>query len=189
VDLVVGLLTPQEGEIRLDEVSLRQIDLKQWRHMIGYVPQETILLHDTILNNLTLGDAKITEQDALAALRAAGAMEFVERLADGIHHVVGERGGNLSGGERQRIAIARALVHQPQLLIFDEATSALDPESEAMVCETMRSLRGKHTILAISHRTALLTCADHGYIIRDGIAEPLDFTEGNYLISASQNAI
>ena len=189
LDLVVGLLTPQVGEIQLDGVSLRQIDLKQWRHMIGYVPQETILLHDTILNNITLGDAKLTEQDTLAALEAAGAMEFVNKLADGIHHVVGERGGNLSGGQRQRIAIARSLVHQPQLLIFDEATSALDPVSEGMVCETMRSLRGKHTILAISHRTALLTCADHGYMIRDGVAEPIDFTEGHRLISAAQNAI
>lgn len=189
LDLVVGLLTPQEGEIRLDGVSLRQIDLKQWRHMIGYVPQETILLHDTIVNNITLGDAKLTEQDTLAALEAAGAMEFVDRLPDGIHHVVGERGGNLSGGQRQRIAIARSLVHKPQLLIFDEATSALDPVNEGLVCETMRSLRGKHTILAISHRTALLTCADHGYMIRDGVAEPIDFTEGNYLISAAQNAI
>jgi ATP-binding cassette, subfamily C, bacterial len=189
LDLVVGLMTPQEGDIRLDGVSLREIDLKQWRRMIGYVPQETVLLHDTILNNVTLGDAKLTEQDALAALKAAGAMEFVDKLADGIHHVVGERGGKLSGGQRQRIAIARALVHQPKLLILDEATSALDPVSEAMVCETMRSLRGKHTLLAISHQTALLSCADHGYMIRDGVAEAIDPKEGDHLISAAQNAI
>jgi ATP-binding cassette subfamily C protein len=189
VDLLVGLLTPQEGEIRLDGVPLNQVDLKQWRRMIGYVPQETVLLHDTIVNNITLGDTKLTEQDALAALVAAGAMEFVGDLVEGIHHVVGERGSKLSGGQRQRIAIARALVHQPKLLIFDEATSALDPVSEAMVCETMRTLRGKHTILAISHQTALLSCADHGYMIRAGVAEPMDLSEGNCLISAAQNAI
>ena len=189
LDLLVGLMTPQDGEIGLDGVSLRQIDLKQWRRMVGYVPQETVLLHDTILNNITLGDDTLTEQDAVSALTAAGAMEFVDKLADGIHHVVGERGGNLSGGQRQRIAIARSLVHQPKLLIFDEATSALDPVSEGMVCETMRSLRGKHTILAISHQSALLTCADHGYMIRDGVAEPIEFSEGNHLISAAQNAI
>ncbi len=189
LDLVVGLMTPQEGEIRLDGVSLREIDLKQWRRMIGYVPQETVLLHDTIINNIMLGDEKLTEQDALVALKAAGAMEFVDSLAENIHHVVGERGGKLSGGQRQRIAIARALVHKPKLLIFDEATSALDPVSEAMVCETMRSLRGKHTILAISHQTALLSCADHGYMIRDGVAEPIDLNEGDHLISAAQNAI
>ena len=189
LDLVAGLLTPQEGEIRLDGVPLNQVDLKQWRRMIGYVPQETVLLHDTIINNITLGDAKLTEQDALAALVAAGAMEFVGDLAEGIHHVVGERGSKLSGGQRQRIAIARALVHKPKLLIFDEATSALDPVSEAMVCETMRALRGKHTILAISHQTALLNCADHGYRIRAGVAEPVDLSEGNCLISEAQNAI
>jgi len=188
LDLVVGLLLPQAGEIRLDGIPLNQVDLTHWRRMIGYVPQETVLLHDTILNNITLGDPQLTEPDVVVALQSAGAMEFVNGLNDGIHHVVGERGGKLSGGQRQRIAIARALVHKPKLLIFDEATTALDPASEAMICDTMRALRGEHTVLAISHQTALLSCADRGYMIRDGVAESIDLAKGYGLISIPQSA-
>jgi ATP-binding cassette subfamily C protein len=91
-------------------------------------------------------------------------------LAEGIHDIVGERGGKLSGGQRQRIMIARALVHRPRLLILDEATSALDPQSEAAICETLRKLRGAHTILAISHQPALLDTADRAYRLQDGHA-------------------
>jgi ATP-binding cassette subfamily C protein len=187
LDLVAGLLPPQQGEVRLDGVSLKQFDIKKWRQMIGYVPQETILMHDTILNNIVLGDKNLKAEDAVAALTAAGAMEFVEGMPEGIHHVVGEGGGKLSGGQRQRIAIARAIVHRPKLLIFDEATSALDPVSETAVCETMRQLRGEHTILAISHQTALLKCADQAYVIDNGVAKPICPTDGNRLISISNN--
>ena len=109
-----------------------------------------------------------SEEDAIKALRAAKAWEFVENLPQGINSSVGERGGNLSGGQRQRIAIARALVHNPKLLILDEATSGLDPESEAAICDTLRQLRRKLTILAISHQTALVELADKTYRIAEG---------------------
>lgn len=189
IDLVTGLIRAQKGEIRIDEFPLNELDIKAWRRMIGYVPQETILLHDTILKNVTLDDSTLEEADAIEALQAAGAWNFVTLLEGGIQHVVGERGGMLSGGQRQRIAIARALVHRPNLLILDEATSALDPESEAAVFETLRQLRGRNTILAISHQPALLKCADQAYSIRDGIAEPIDLEIGNDLIPiASQLA-
>ena len=187
LDLVAGLLPPQQGEVRLDGVSLKQFDIKKWRQMIGYVPQETILMHDTILNNIVLGDKNLKAEDAVVALTAAGAMEFVEGMPEGIHHVVGEGGGKLSGGQRQRIAIARAIVHRPKLLIFDEATSALDPVSEAAVCGTMRQLRGEHTILAISHQTALLKCADQAYVIDNGVAKQICPTDGNQLISITDD--
>jgi ATP-binding cassette subfamily C protein len=124
-----------------------------------------------VLVNVTLGDPAFTEIDVENALRDAGAWDFVAEMPDGIHSVVGERGGRLSGGERQRITIARALVHKPQLLILDEATSALDPASEADICETLRQLRGKLTILAISHQNALLNEADRAYRLDDGIAQ------------------
>jgi ATP-binding cassette subfamily C protein len=168
VDLVTGLLRPQEGEVRIDEVPLAEVDLKLWRHQIGYVPQESILLHDTVLNNITLGDPQLGETDAAEALRAAGAWQFVESLPQGIQSIVGERGGKLSGGQRQRIAIARAIVHRPKLLVLDEATSALDPRSEAAVCETLQHLRGELTILAISHQAALVKIADITYHIENG---------------------
>ena len=178
IDLITGLIRPQKGVVRIDHSTLNELDIRAWRRMIGYVPQETILLHDTILKNVTLGDPTLKEADATEALQSAGAWEFIAQLPGGIQHVVGERGGMLSGGQRQRIAIARALAHRPKLLILDEATSALDPESEAAVCETLRQLRGRYTVLAISHQSALLKCADRAYSIREGVAELMDLKIG-----------
>ncbi len=169
-DLVTGLLRPQEGEILIDDLPLEEADLRGWRQLIGYVPQEPILLHDTVLINVTLGDAGLTEEDVERALRAAGAWEFVVAMPHGMHSTVGERGGKLSGGQRQRIAMARALIHKPKLLILDEPTSALDHESEAAICSTLRQLRGEFTILAISHQPALLEVADRAYHLQDGRA-------------------
>jgi ATP-binding cassette subfamily C protein len=170
VDLITGMLKPQEGEIFIDDIPLTEIDLRLWRQMIGYVPQETMLLHDTVFVNVTFGDKDFTVEEVETALRAAGAWDFVQDLPEGIFEVVGERGHKLSGGERQRIAIARALVHKPKLLILDEATTALDPENEAIVCETLRKLRGKLTILAISHQPAILEAADRAYRLENGKA-------------------
>jgi len=167
VDVVIGLIRPQSGSVRVDGIPLTELDLKAWRHMIGYVPQETLLLHDSILHNVTLDDPELSEQDAVQALQAAGAWEFVSRIPAGIHSTVGERGTKLSGGQRQRIMIARALVHKPRLLILDEATSALDPENAAAIGKTMEDLRGRLTILAISHQTALVESADRVYRLHD----------------------
>jgi ATP-binding cassette subfamily C protein len=168
VDLVTGLLQPQEGRVLVDDQSLASLDLRQWRRMIGYVPQETLLLHDTVMNNVTLSDPTLGEADAQYALKGAGAWDFVAALPNSLHEMVGERGTKLSGGQRQRIMIARALVHRPRLLIMDEATSALDPDSEAAICRTLASLRGELTILAISHQRALVDAADRVYRLGDG---------------------
>ena len=169
-DLVIGLLRPQQGEILIDDLPLEQIDVRKWRRQIGYVPQESWLLHDTVLNNVTLGDPELTEADAVWALQAAGAWEFVQAMPQGIKSTVGERGGKISGGQRQRIAIARALVHKPKLLILDEATTALDPENEMAICHTLSELRGRLTILAISHQSAVLEIADQAYQLQNGAA-------------------
>ena len=174
VDLIAGLLQPQSGAVCIDGVPLTAIDLTAWRQAIGYVPQEMLLLHESVLANVTLGDTALTEAAVKAALRAAGAWEFVHSLPDGMATRVGERGARLSGGQRQRIAIARALVHAPQLLILDEATTALDPESEAAICQTVQRLRGTMTILAISHQPALLDIADHVYRLEGGQLSPVD---------------
>jgi ATP-binding cassette subfamily C protein len=169
-DLIIGLLKPNQGEIWIDDVSLEEIDLQKWRQLIGYVPQESWLLHDSVLKNVTLGDPKLTNEDAIAALKDAGAWEFVRVMPQGINSTVGERGYKISGGQRQRIAIARALVHKPKLLILDEATTALDPENEMAICNTLRDLRGKLTILAISHQPAVLKIADQAYRLQKGAA-------------------
>jgi ATP-binding cassette, subfamily C, bacterial len=167
-DLIIGLLRPQQGEILIDNVPLEQVDLRQWRRMIGYVPQESFLLHETVLWNVTLGDPEVNEADVEAALRAAGAWEFVAELPQQIHSSVAERGMALSGGERQRIAIARALARRPKLLILDEVTSSLDPQTEAAICQTLQGLRGGLTILAISHQPAVVEAADRIYRIQSG---------------------
>ncbi|MEH6634729.1 MAG: ABC transporter ATP-binding protein [Halioglobus sp.] len=174
IDLTIGLLQPRQGNILLDGVSLQDIDIKAWRGMIGYVPQDTILLHDTIVHNVTLGDPELSIEDAQQALRAAGAWDFVSGLANGLDTVVGERGGKLSGGQRQRIVIARALINKPRLLILDEATSALDPETEEAVRQTMEALKGQLTILAISHNRAMVQAADYVYQMSNGTAQLLD---------------
>lgn len=168
LDLLCSLLLPQAGRIWVDDTALQDLDRRKWRRLIGYVTQETLLLHDSILANVTLGDKALTAADAERALRQAGAWQFVQECPDGLHAVVGERGAKLSGGQRQRIVIARALAHRPRLLILDEATSALDPESEAAICLTLKSLTPEITIIAVSHRPAMIRIADQILELRDG---------------------
>lgn len=169
-DLVCGLVRPDRGRVRVDGVSLDEIDLRAWRRSIGYVPQDVFLVNDTLRENVTLGD-EVSDAAVEAALRRAGAWDFVSMLPEGIQSPVGERGALLSGGQRQRICIARALVHDPKLLILDEATAALDPESEAQVWESLERLRGQLTVLAISHQSRLLSAADRVYLLENGKVE------------------
>ncbi len=164
IDLLCGLVEPKFGDIFVDGISIHEINIREWRSLIGYVSQETILLHDTILSNILVGAPDLTQADAEKALHQAGAWEFVSALPEGLHTIVGERGGLISGGQRQRIAIARALAHQPQLLLLDEPTSALDPKSEQNICKTLRDLSRSLTIIAVSHQPALANAAD--YVIR-----------------------
>jgi ATP-binding cassette subfamily C protein len=173
LDLLCGLTDTQAGEIQIDGISLHDINLRQWRHMIGYVSQDTILLHDTVMNNILVGEPSLTVEDAEHALRQAGAWDFVSALPEGLQTLVGERGGLLSGGQRQRIAIARALAHNPAFLILDEPTSALDPESERTICETLQKLSQNLTIVAVSHQPAVINAADRVFILSNGEAELL----------------
>jgi ATP-binding cassette subfamily C protein len=178
VDLLIGLLRPQEGRVLVDGVPLQAVERVAWRRALGYVPQENLLLHDSVLVNVTLADPSLGPADAERALRAAGAWEFVARLPEGLASSVGERGSLLSGGQRQRILIARALVRRPQLLILDEATSALDPTTAAALAETLRSLKGEVTILAISHQPDLVEAADRVYQLEKGRAVLVDEPQG-----------
>ena len=159
-DLILGLHQPDAGQVLLDGVPLREIDLASWRSLVGYVPQELVLFHDTIFANVALGDPRIGEAEAQHALEVAGAWDFVRKLPEGMSTHVGESGAKLSGGERQRIALARALVSRPRLLILDEVTSALDPDTEWQICRGIRALAGEMAVLAITHRPAFLEIAD-----------------------------
>lgn len=160
LDLLVGLLQPDAGTIRVDGVPMSDLNLRQWRRQIGYVPQESVMVDESVAYNVTLGETGLGEDKIRAALRAADALGFVEAMPEGIHTRVGEGGSRLSGGQRQRLAIARALVHEPRLLILDEATSHLDPEAQAAVIETVRHLKGSLTILAVAHQGLLIEAAD-----------------------------
>jgi ATP-binding cassette subfamily C protein len=168
VDLVVGLSRPDAGEVRIDGRSLTEIDLADWRRHVGYVPQEMFLLHDSVAMNVALGDPTVSREKIEQSLKEANAWEFVSRMPEGIDTLVGERGSGLSGGQRQRIAIARALIHDPWLLVLDEATAALDRESERAIWDVVAGFRGRMTVLAISHQQALLDVADRVYRLEDG---------------------
>ena len=171
IDLVAGLLRPDSGQVLIDGVDLNRIDHRLWRRSIGYVPQEALLVNDSVFNNITLGAPDLSRRDAERALQKADALSFVEQMNGGLDAAVGERGGRLSGGQRQRLAIARALVHQPRLLILDEATSNLDHASEQAVLATIGHLKGELTMLAVTHQPGMLKLADRIYRVSDGRIE------------------
>lgn len=172
-DLITGLFRPQTGIIYIDDTPLDQLNLHAWRNLIGYVPQEMFLFHDTIYKNISLGDDNLSRTDVEAALRLAGAWNFVSGIQSGMDTVIGERGSKLSGGQRQRLALARALVRKPKLLILDEATTALDPETEKAICQTLEQIKGDMTILAISHQPAIMEIADKIFDLSSGVINEL----------------
>ncbi len=174
VDMILGLHRPDEGRILLDGVPLDEIGLASWRALVGYVPQEVFLLHDTVRANLTLGDDGIDDATIWWALELAGIAAFVAQLPDGLEGTVGEGGSRFSGGQRQRIALARALVRRPHLLILDEVTSALDPATAVAVAEAIKRLTAQTTVLAITHRPEFLDVADRIYRIERGRAALVD---------------
>ena len=167
-DLVCSLFQPTAGEILVDGISLAEFDTHDWRSQIGYVTQENNLLNTSVKDNITLGDSQFSEQDIETALYKAHCSSFVHELPQGIFTNVGENGAHLSGGQRQRILIARALVHDPKLLILDEATSALDSETERSLSEIFKELSNDITIISISHRPALVDMSDHILKLSDG---------------------
>jgi ATP-binding cassette, subfamily C, bacterial len=170
LDLLVGFHRPQSGMIMIGNTDLSEIDLKQWRGMIGYVPQELALFHDTVAANISLFDETVKPEAVRAAADLAGVTAFLDKLPNGLETDVGEFGGKLSGGQRQRISLARALVKNPKLLILDEVTSALDPETEDAIVANIADLRGRYTIIAITHRPAWTRIADRLYVLNDGKA-------------------
>jgi ATP-binding cassette subfamily C protein len=175
-DLLTGLHVPQHGRILVDEQPLDDVHMTSWKEGIGYVAQDTFVFHDTVRANLLWANPSATEADILDALRMAEA-QFILEAADGLETVLGDRGLRLSGGERQRLALARALVRRPRLLILDEATSALDLENERRVLATIERLKGTVTTLLITHRLPAVRGADIIHVIAHGrVVESGDWT-------------
>lgn len=168
VDLITGLLSPSQGRVVIDGVDLAVCDRPSWRRRIGIVMQDAMLLNDTVARNVAFGEDVVDEARVVDCLKLANAWGFVERFAQGIHEPIAERGARLSGGQRQRLAIARALYHQPSLLILDEATSALDSGSEREFQSAIESLDGKLTILSIAHRLHTVRQAKCIHVLRGG---------------------
>ena len=183
--LALAFYRPQAGRILLDGVDLADVDPRELRAHIAIVAQDTVLFADSILENIRYGRPDASDEEVRAAARAAAAAEFIERLPDGYHTQVGERGVRLSGGQQQRISIARAVLKQPAILLLDEATSALDAESELAVQAALEDLVHDRATLVIAHRLATVRRADRivvmdaGRIVASGTHE--DLTEGGGL--------
>jgi ATP-binding cassette subfamily B protein len=178
--LIQGIQTAQEGVIRLDGVDIRHIDLAHLRRSIGVVLQDNFLFRGTIRQNIAAVRPDTPLDQVVAAARMAGADEFIDRLPMSYETWIEENGANLSGGQRQRLAIARALLLHPRLLIFDEATSALDPESEAIVQENLNNIARGRTLVIVSHRLTSLTRADAILVLEHG--KVLDFAPHRLLV-------
>lgn len=170
VDLLLGLLHPTSGQIAVDDIDIHS-NLPSWLKHVGYVPQEIFLMDDTIANNVAFGIAEdqIDQEKLRTAINSAQLELMVEQLPDGIQTKVGDRGMRLSGGQRQRIGIARALYHQPQVLIMDEATSALDNTTEKVLMQSIENLRKNYTLITIAHRLSTIRNCDKIYFIKKGM--------------------
>lgn len=174
------------GSIRIDGMDIREATFTSLRENIGLVPQDTMLFNASVRDNILYGRLDATDEEVLAAAKAANAIEFIEKLPQGFDTMVGERGNSLSGGQRQRIAIARAILKNPSILILDEATSALDTESEKIVQEALERLMKGRTALVIAHRLSTVQHADHivvlqqGSVVEEGTHDELLALQGLY---------
>ena len=186
VDLIPRFYDPTVGRVTLDGTDLRDLRLADLRALIGLVTQETFLFEGTVAENVRMGRPDASDAEVAAAARAANAHEFIESWPERYDTWIGERGQLLSGGQRQRISIARAILKNPEILIFDEATSALDSESEALVQEAIDRLLENRTAVVIAHRLSTVRHADrivvidHGRIVEHGTHAQLQAAGGLY---------
>ena len=167
-DLIPRFFETTKGKIKLDNVDIKDVRIKSLRKLMGIVTQETILFNDTISGNIAYGQKEIKLSKIHEAAEAANAKEFIDALPKGFDTVIGEKGVRLSGGQRQRLAIARALLKDPPILILDEATSSLDTESEKNVQEAIDNLMKDRTVLVIAHRLSTIINADMIIVLDDG---------------------
>lgn len=172
VNIILGLLIPRKGRVTVDGTDITS-DLRAWQANLGYIPQEIYLLDDSIRRNIAFGvsDDRIHDEQLWKAIRAAQLERFVLSLPDGVNTEVGERGVRISGGQRQRIGLARALYHDPEILIMDEATSALDNETEHRVMEAIGALKRGRTLIMIAHRLSTVRDCDQLFFLKKGRIE------------------
>lgn len=168
VSLIPRFYDVTSGSIKIDGNDLRDVQLKSLRDQIGLVLQDSILFSDSVKSNILMGNPDATDEEVIAAAKAANAHDFIESLPEGYETTVGERGVKLSGGQKQRIAIARVFLKNPPLLILDEATSALDLESEALIQDSLERLASDRTTLIVAHRLSTITHADKIFVIDHG---------------------
>lgn len=168
INLVIGFLRPSRGSISLDGRPMAELDMRSVRKFVSVVPQESVLFDGSIRDNVTYGLSEVSDPLLKSALDAANATEFVEQLPDGINTVVGERGARISGGQKQRLAIARALIRNPRILILDEATSALDSESENLIQKALTNLMKDRTTFVVAHRLSTIMRADEILVLDQG---------------------
>lgn len=186
VNLVIGFLRPTAGKITLDGKDMQTLDLRTMRKHLSVVPQESVLFDGTIFENIAYGLSDVHLGDVEQALKAANAWDFVSAFELGVDTIVGERGARLSGGQRQRLAIARALIRNPRILILDEATSALDSESEKLIQSALKHLMSNRTTFVVAHRLStikeshLILVLDDGRIVQSGRHDELRNVEGLY---------
>jgi ATP-binding cassette subfamily B protein len=166
--LLLGYYAPTEGRVLIDGVDLQDFELSSLRRRIGLVSQDPFIFNGTIAENIALGRPEAPLAEVIAAARAAGLDEFIAGLPQRYDTVIGERGANLSGGQRQRMAIARALVCQPEIVIFDEATSHLDTATERAIQESLRTALAGKTVILVAHRLSTIREADQIYVLHDG---------------------
>ncbi|MBY3300609.1 ATP-binding cassette domain-containing protein, partial [Rhizobium laguerreae] len=166
--LIQGLYQSQEGLVRMDGYDSREIDLVHLRTSIGVVLQDSFLFRGSVRENIAAAKPDASIEEIMEVARIAGAEEFIERLPRGFDTMLEENASNLSGGQKQRLAIARALITDPKLLIFDEATSALDPDSEAIIRENLSRIAAGRTVIIVSHRLSTLVDADAILVIERG---------------------
>jgi ATP-binding cassette subfamily B protein len=168
INLVIGFLRPSSGVITVDGADYKGLDLRTVRKFLSVVPQESVLFDGTIAENISYGLSDVKSHEIEAALRDANAWDFVQAFDDGIETIVGERGARLSGGQKQRLAIARALIRNPRILILDEATSALDSESEKLIQDALSGLMKDRTTFVVAHRLSTVKEADQILVLDEG---------------------
>ena len=168
INLIIGFLRPQSGKILIDSHDVSKFDLRSFRRFISVVPQESVLFEGSVRDNITYGLGQVTHKEVEEALKSANALEFVRELPDGVNTLVGERGARISGGQKQRLAIARALIRNPRILILDEATSALDSQSEKEIQAAIETLMATRTTFVVAHRLSTVQKADRILVLDKG---------------------